>query len=343
VEPLRIGILGAARIAEAGIVAPAKALGARLVGVAARDRVRAEGFAAQHGVERVFDTYEQMIEDPSIDVIYNPLANALHGPWNIRAFAAGKHVLTEKPSASNLSEARDVASVAASAGLAYMEAFHYLFHPVFKRAQALVAEGAIGELRRVATPLLAPAPPDDDARWQWELAGGATMDLGCYGLHAVRTLGSFAGGEPVLTSARAGERTGHPGVDEWLTAELSYPSGAVATVGCHMAANTVDLSLTLTGTSGSLRIANFVLPHLDDRIEVSSGKRQWVEHLGTTPSYTYQLRAFDAHIRYGSALAIGVEDSLLQMSLIDAAYEAAGLPCRPRRNLADVPSAGTPS
>lgn len=81
-EPLRTGILGAARLAEAGIVAPANGLGARLVGLAARDRVRAEGFAAQHGVERVFDTYEQMIEDSSIDAIYNPLANALHGPWN---------------------------------------------------------------------------------------------------------------------------------------------------------------------------------------------------------------------------------------------------------------------
>ncbi|HEV3463343.1 MAG TPA: Gfo/Idh/MocA family oxidoreductase, partial [Actinomycetota bacterium] len=107
-EPLRIGVLGAARIAALAIVDPARTTGDRLVAVAARDRRRAEAFAASHGVERVLDTYADVVTDPEVEVVYNPLANGLHGPWNLAAIAAGKHVLTEKPSASNAEEAREV-------------------------------------------------------------------------------------------------------------------------------------------------------------------------------------------------------------------------------------------
>ena len=102
-EPLRIGILGAARIAALALVDPAHATGDRLVAVAARDRGRAEAFAASHGGERVVDTYADVVADPEVEVVYNPLANGLHGPCNVAAIAAGKQVLTEKPSASNAS------------------------------------------------------------------------------------------------------------------------------------------------------------------------------------------------------------------------------------------------
>jgi predicted dehydrogenase len=96
-DPLRIGILGAARIAELAIVSPAHTTGHRLVAVAARDRQRAEAFAAAHGVERVLDSYTDVVTDPEVEVVYNPLANVLHGPWNLAAIASAKHVLTEKP------------------------------------------------------------------------------------------------------------------------------------------------------------------------------------------------------------------------------------------------------
>ena len=107
-EPLRIGIIGAARIAPDSIVTPAKLTGARLVGIASRDRGRAEAFAAAHGVERVLDSYADVIADPEVEAIYNPLANGLHAPWNLAAIAAGKHVLSEKPFASNAVEAAEV-------------------------------------------------------------------------------------------------------------------------------------------------------------------------------------------------------------------------------------------
>ncbi|BCL32197.1 hypothetical protein GCM10017557_70560 [Streptomyces aurantiacus] len=116
VEPLRIGVLGAARIAELSLVGPARATGHRLVAVAARDRSRAETFAAEHDVERVLDSYAELIADPGVEVVYNPLANGLHGPWNLAALAAGKHVLTEKPSASITEEAVEVLDAAGKAG-----------------------------------------------------------------------------------------------------------------------------------------------------------------------------------------------------------------------------------
>ena len=127
---LRIGMLGASRIAEQAIVGPARDLGHRLVVVAARDPQRAKHFADTYGVERVAGGYADVIEDAQVDVVYNPLANALHAPWNIAAIRAGKPVLTEKPFARNHTEARAVADAAASAGVSVLEGFHYLFHPV---------------------------------------------------------------------------------------------------------------------------------------------------------------------------------------------------------------------
>src|SRR4028118_1064901 len=107
-EPLRVGVLGTARIAEAAIVVPAHATGTRLVAVAARDRTRAEAFAAQHGVEKALDSYAEVLADPEVEAIYNPLPNGLHAPWNLAAIAAGKHVLSEKPLAADADEAREV-------------------------------------------------------------------------------------------------------------------------------------------------------------------------------------------------------------------------------------------
>jgi predicted dehydrogenase len=148
-EPLRIGVLGAARITERALVDPARASGHRLVAVAARDRSRAEAFAAAHGVERVAGSYADLIADPEVEAVYNPLANGLHGPWNLAALAAGKHVLTEKPSASNAEEAAEVRAAAEKSGTVFMEGFHYLFHPLTRRLHEILASGELGELRRV--------------------------------------------------------------------------------------------------------------------------------------------------------------------------------------------------
>src|SRR5690349_14009939 len=166
---LRIGVLGASRIAELAIVGPAHDLGHRLVAVAARDPHRAEVFAEKYGVERVVASYHELIDDPEVDVVYNPLANAFHAPWNLAAVAAGKPVLTEKPFARDRAEAQKVATAADAAGITVMEGFHYLFHPVIRRALELATDGTLGDLLHIEVRMAMPEPPDDDPRWSLEL------------------------------------------------------------------------------------------------------------------------------------------------------------------------------
>ena len=328
-EPLRIGILGAARITELALVTPANATGARLVAVAARDRGRAERFAATHGVERVVDSYDDLLADGEVEAIYNPLANSLHGPWNKRALLAGKHVLSEKPSAGNGPEAAELEAIADGVDRVFMEGFHYRYHPMIRRAHAVVAGGEIGELRRVESRMDTPAPADDDPRWSFALAGGALMDLGCYSLHSFRILAALCGGEPELVSATATERDGAPGVDERLTAELRFPNGVTGTAGCDMAYGEMNFSHRLVGTAGEVMLPNYVKPHLDDRLLVTTADGTRTEHTGERSSYTYQLEAFAAAVRGGPPVLTDAADATATMRLIDACYRAAGLPPRP--------------
>jgi predicted dehydrogenase len=160
--PLKIGILGAARIAEDGIVDPSRVLGHRLAAVAARDRSRAEAFAARHRVERVHQTYAEVIDDPEVEVVYNALVNSLHATWNQYALNAGKHVLSEKPFASNAAEASLVRDVARTGSGQIVEGFHYLHHPVNQRLRELVTAGELGDILQVDIELSIPSPPDSD-------------------------------------------------------------------------------------------------------------------------------------------------------------------------------------
>jgi predicted dehydrogenase len=325
-EPLRIGIIGASRIAGLSIVSPAAATGTRLVAVAARDRSRAEVFAAEHGVERVHDSYDALLADDEVEAVYNPLANGLHGPWNKRALAAGKHVLGEKPSAANADEAREVAA-AVSPGQVFMEALHFPYHPLWHRVNELIAAGAVGTVEHVDVPLLMPDPGADDPRWVLALAGGSTMDLGCYSLAALSLLGQgFLGGRPRVTAARAEERAGHPGVDERLLVDVAFPSGATGSGGSDMDADDVRFALTVVGSEGTLTVPDFPRPHEDDSLVLRSASgAESVERLGSRSSYTFQLEAFTAAVREGAPVTTNAEFSVATMELIDAAYRAAGM------------------
>ena len=323
---LRIGVLGASRIAELAIVKPAQILGHRLVAVAARDRGRAEAFARTHGVERVVDSYADLIADPEVDVIYNPLANAFHAEWNLKAIAAGKAVLTEKPFARNAAEAELVRNAARERGVPIMEGFHYLFHPIIGRMFALLGDGTLGVLQRVEVIMRMPEPKPDDPRWSFDLAGGAVMDLGCYGLHVHRQLGRFAGGEPTVVAARADERD--PGVDESCEIELVFPSGATGSSINAMTAERFEMTLRVVGDRGEAFAHDYALQSGDDRITITTDAGTTVEHLGTRSTYTYQLDVFAQHLADGTAFPIDVDDAVTTMELIDSTYRAAGLPLR---------------
>ena len=315
---LKIGVLGASRIAELAIVGPARELGHRLVAVAARDPLRAQSFAEKHGVERVFASYGDVIDDPQVDVVYNPLANALHAPWNLAAIAAGKPVLTEKPFARNRVEAQQVAEAADAAGTTVMEGFHYLFHPVTRRALELASDGTLGELIHVEVRMAMPAPEPGDPRWSLELAGGALMDLGCYGLHVMRRLG-----HPSIIRAHAEQAS--RGVDAWCDVELAFPGGATGLSANSMVADDYSFTLRIVGTKGDVLVHNFIKPHDDDRVTISTPAGTTVERFGIRASYTYQLEAFAARVEHGAPLPLDTRDAVENMAYVDAAYRAAGL------------------
>jgi predicted dehydrogenase len=315
---LRIGVLGASRIAELAIVGPAHELGHRLVAVAARDPLRARVFADKHGVERVLPSYDDVINDPEVDVIYNPLANALHAPWNLAAVAAGKPVLTEKPFARNRAEAHRVAEAAEIAGITVMEGFHYLFHPATRRALELAGDGSLGDITHVEVRMAMPAPEADDPRWSLDLAGGALMDLGCYGLHVMRQLG-----HPSVVRAHAKEHS--PGVDAWCDVDLAFPSGATGLSANSMVADDYSFTLRIVGSKGDVLVHNYIKPQEDDRVTVRTPAGTAVEHLGTRPSYTYQLEAFADHVVHGTPLPLDTADAVENMAYVDAAYRAAGM------------------
>lgn len=238
-------------------------------------------------------------------------------------------MLSEKPSASNATEAAAVEHEVRAAGTTFMAGFHYLFHPVTLRLIELVESGELGRLERVDTMVAIPAPPDGDPRWSLDLAGGAVMDLGCYSLHAQRMLGRLAGGPPKVLSARAGTRAGSPQVDEWLDADLAFPDGVSGSARCHMAHGAVEMTLRVVGTDGGAVVHDFVRPHLDDSLTVTTAGGSRTESLGRRSSYTYQPEAFAAVVRQGAPLPIDAEDAVSNMRLIDASYEAAGLSPRP--------------
>jgi predicted dehydrogenase len=323
--PLRIGILGAAAIAPQALIRPAKGnVEVAVAAVAARDVPRAQIFAAKHGIARVHESYETLIADPDLDAVYIPLPNGLHGRWTRAALAAGKHVLCEKPFTANAAEAREIAELAAKSDRVIMEAFHYRYHPLALRTEQIIASGELGQLQRVEAALCFPLPKFSDIRYNYSLAGGATMDAGCYAVHMART---FGGATPEVVSAQAKLRD--PQIDRAMTAELRFAGGHTGRVRCSMwSSDLLRISARVIGDRGELRVFNPVMPQLFHLLWVQSRKGKRVERFSHRASYAYQLDAFAAAVLRGEPVKTTPDDAVENMTVIDAIYRAAGLSLR---------------
>ena len=332
-KPLRIGLLGAARIAPSAIIFPAQATGHELSAVAARDINRAKDFAKQYQIKKTYGSYQELIDDPEIDVVYNALHNGGHAPWNMRALAAGKNVLSEKPSASNAAEAQEVINAVEKSKKVFMEGFHYFYHPVFQKALATIKSGEIGEITKVESSLLIPPPVDGDLRWSFELAGGSAMDVGCYSIHSQRMIcKALTGAEPTVESATANTR--EKDVDSKMSLVLKYPNGVTGFAHGSFEQKEMIAPLTITGTKGSIHIPNFVVTGWDDRIIIESNGKKRTEHLGSLSTYTYQLMSLADRIDLGKQLQTDEQDAYATMKVIDAGYTKSGLPLRPTFKIA---------
>jgi len=320
--PLRIGVLGAAKIAPAAIVRPARAVDdVEVVAIAARDRDRAQAFATKHHIPTVHDSYSSLLDDPDIDAIYNPLPNGLHGRWTIAALEAGKHVLCEKPFTANAEEAETVVAIAERADRVVMEAFHYRYHPLF--AKVLEVCGQLGTIRRLSARMIAVLPNRRDIRYRLDLAGGATMDVGCYSLHQLRTI---AGSEPTVLDATP--TTISPGVDRAMRARLSFADGSTATMDCALlAAQPPIADLRVTGEHGSAWVFFPTKPQIGF-ISARIGGTTRRERVKGERTFFYQLRAFCDAVQKGAPVLTPPADAIANMRAIDAVYEASGLGAR---------------
>ena len=308
---MRIGLLGASRIAPRAIIQPAAAhADAVITAVGARDLAKAEAYAAKHDIAAAVGAYQALVERDDVDLVYCGLPPSIHLDTCRAASAAGKMLLIEKPFAFDAAAARAIVAAADAAGRPALEAYHYRFHSLFGRAETLLKDGAIGRVVRARGEFeaeIARAP--GELRWMPEMGGGGTMDLGCYVLHAFRTLL----GEGELVSATA---TMIDGVDATLEADLSF-GGVETWMRCSMLAPRNDW-IEIEGTGGTLRLNRFVSPHYGGNLVLTTAKGR-IDEAPTGPStYAAQLDHAVRVFRGEATPLTGGADAIATMELIDA-------------------------
>ncbi|KAH7927754.1 NAD(P)-binding protein [Leucogyrophana mollusca] len=360
--PLRFGILGAAAIAPPALITPAKShLDVTIYAVAARDIQRAEQFAKKYGITKFYGGktgYQELLDDPQVDVIYNPLPNGLHYEWTMKALAAGKHVLLEKPSGDTAEETRRMFDFAERKGLVLLEAFHYRFHPAVQRLKAILDSGELGAIKEISASLAFPKGfiGDDNIRMNFDIGGGAMMDCGCYPLSCLRYLTSSNPTEVLSASATRYPKDSR--IDTATTASLLFPSAAPdsepikATLRCDFSVpprfgfipRWPDITARVTCERGTVELFNFVMPVIYHSITVRpEGGRVRTEKAYTFPdgsgkkgeewwtTYRHQLEAFVDKLRGREPQTwVDREDSTSNMVWIEKIYEVTGLGSRPQ-------------
>jgi predicted dehydrogenase len=316
---INIGIIGAARVAVYAMTAPARDVSrVRVAAIAARDPNRAQAFAAERGIATVHASYEALIADPSIDLVYVATPPALHAGVTIKALEAGKHVLCEKPFAMNAGEAQRMLDSAVRAGRRVIEAYHYRHHALWHRIVEICRGGALGRILSLEAAFHVPiAKSADEFRWNASLGGGALMDLGCYPLQWVRVA---AGEEPVVE--RASTRM-VDGVDAATDAVLHFPSGAVAKVACSMDGNSFAAFLNIVGERGTMKVLNPLAPQMGHKLAVTIGGETRTEVLEGPSTFAAQLQAVATTLLDGAPFPLERDDPVKSMAAIDAVRAAA--------------------
>jgi predicted dehydrogenase len=326
--PVAWGVLSTARINRPVLAAAWASERADVIAVASRDGGRAETYAREHGIERAYAGYEALLEDPDVEAVYVSLPNALHVEWTLRALAAGKHVLCEKPLARRASQAAEAFDLADQHGLVLSEGFMWRHNPQAHTLARLVAEGAVGRLRLIRAAFsfqLAGVHGSDDARFDPQLEGGSLMDVGCYCVNAIRLLA----GEPERVYAE--QVVGPTGVDVVFAATLRFPGDVVAYFDCGFVLPSRD-ELEVVGEQASLFLDDpwhIGVPGIELRREAESRTIE-VERIALewADSYLLELENVSDAIRGEAPLLLGRDDALGQARVLEALHESAtsGLP-----------------
>jgi len=301
-------MLSTARINRLVLEGAREAEGGEVTAVASRDLARAQAYAREHEIPRAHGSYDSLLADDAVDAVYISLPNSLHHVWTMRALAAGKHVLCEKPYSRRAAEAVEAHDAAARAGLVLSEAFMWRHSPQTQRVLELLPE--IGELQAIRATFAFPLADATNVRMLPELDGGALMDVGCYCVSAARLLA----GEPEHVF---GEQVlGATGVDVRFSGLLRFASGVLAELTCGF--TFAHQQLEAIGTGGTLCVRD---PwHARQPVIELNGAHIRVEHAN---SYRRELENVSAAIRGDGPLLLGREDAVGQARVIEALYESA--------------------
>src|SRR5581483_2797680 len=316
---LRWGVLSTANIGRRMVLPAIQRSGeSELLAIASRDASKAAAFASELGIPRAYGSYEALLADPSIEAVYIPLPNSLHRDWAIKALAAGKHVLCEKPLALDAAECAEMIAAARQHGVLLMEAFMYRFHPQTAHVLELIEAGAIGEPRLIRAAFTFRVTNPANIRLRPDLGGGALMDVGCYCVNIARTL---FGAEP--TEAQAFASWGTSGVDEQLLGQLRFADERYAQF---------DSALTLprretyqvVGTSGVIDVPVAFLPGQGDTaIQVTTSAGTAVERIPGADEYQLMVEHFAACIRGETQPRYPPDEAMANMRTIEALLRSA--------------------
>lgn len=319
-QGLRIGLMGAAKIAPMAVIVPASEIeGVKVVAVAARSGERAAQFASEQGIADSLGSYADLVAREDIDLIYNALPPSEHAHWTIEALRAGKHVLCEKPFAMDAQQAEAMVAEAAQQNRVLIEAYHYRYHAFFDKLAELLPH--IGKVQTIEAEFSVPIPNvAGEFRYIRKRGGGAIMDLGCYPIHLARSL---LGEEPTVTDAKANFLP--DGTDETFALQLAFPSGCHANLRCTMdPSGPIVCKAQLTGSQGTLNAHGFVGPQFANSIELTSETKNWSGEVSGETTYLRQLRHVLNVIEGTQKPITGGDDAIAQMQVIDAAYHKAG-------------------
>jgi predicted dehydrogenase len=314
-DPVRLGVLSTARIADAIIGGAKEATAAEVVAVASRDRSRADEWAAARGLAHAFGSYEEMLACDEVEAVYVPLPNSMHLPWSVRALEAGKHVLCEKPLSRRAADVEDAFDAAEQAGRLLMEAFMWRYHPQTEKLVSLVREGAAGEVRLVRAAFGFPLPPGSNVRWSAELEGGALMDVGCYCVSALRLLA----GEPSHVSAEA--VVGGEDIDARMSGVLRFDGDVLGLFDCGFDVAKRS-AIEVVGSEGSIVSADPWHGGSPDLRVLRDGSAERIQVAAANP-YGLELDDFAQAVRAGAAPRLGRDDAVGQARVIEALYAAA--------------------
>jgi predicted dehydrogenase len=314
---LRWGLLSTARINRALIPPLRASTRNRVTTVASRDRAKAEAYAKEWGIPRVHGSYEALLADPEVDVIYNPLPNHLHAEWTIKALQAGKHVLCEKPLALTLAEVDAMEAAAKSSGKVLMEAFMYRHHPQTLKVKELVQNGAIGALQLVRGAFSFPLTRDGDVRLVKEWGGGSIWDVGCYPISYARYI---VGAEPVEVFGQ--QYVGRGEVDEAFVGQMRFPGQVFAQFDCAFRAP-FRTHLEIVGSAGVITLVTPFKPELNETIALTRNDMTEAINVPGQELYLGEVEDMADAILNGSPVRMSLADSRGNVATMVALLQSA--------------------